>query len=506
MRPSISTLTTSKGGCARQARLQASRIRWPSLRGWSKPRGRRPPGASAAPPVVAAAPVAPPPPVVTPPPLEAGALRPAFDDLADPEAEAEAEAPETEGFAEADESALDPYPAKVCRSAGAAPVEPLALDGVCARHRRRRDDRRGVRLERRPARLPEVARRSSPRPKGRPRCSRRATPPSRPRTTPAPICSRTTRRPTRSRSSTTRSSRSISTPRPRRRRQPDADPAVRWCAARSTPRWWSRRRSRRRPLPRSPSRSRCARFPCAPTERRSRPRSRTPRRARRRRPSLSRSLRRRRRRGPAAKPPADAASAQASTPKIDLPTKLSPPKSSARVVVAKTDTTAPGGAAEAVGEPVQPGAAAKPEKPAKVKPQEAAATPAAPAAEAGNEPATASGGWAVQLAAPRSEAEAKGVVVEAQREIRLRPRRIGARRPQGDRQRRHGLPRSRDRSVEGRRRIALRPDQGRRRTVLRREVTRMLIGGAASRRPRAAGTVFRQGMGERDAHPPTAHR
>ena len=77
-------------------------------------------------------------------------------------------------------------------------------------------------------------------------------------------------------------------------------------------------------------------------------------------------------------------------------------------MVAKTDTTAPGGAAEAGGEPAQLGApAAKPEKPVKVKPQEAAAEPAA---EAGAEPATASGGWAVQLAAPRSEAEAKGVM------------------------------------------------------------------------------------------------
>jgi len=112
---------------------------------------------------------------------------------------------------------------------------------------------------------------------------------------------------------------------------------------------------------------------------------------------------------PAAKPPADAANAQASTPKIDLPTKLSPPKSSARVVVAKTDTTAPG---DAAGEPVQlGGAAAKPEKPARPKAQEAAAEPAAPA-ETAEPAATTSGGWAVQLAAPRSEEEAKSVVAK----------------------------------------------------------------------------------------------
>jgi hypothetical protein len=106
----------------------------------------------------------------------------------------------------------------------------------------------------------------------------------------------------------------------------------------------------------------------------------------------------------AAKPLADAANAQASTPKIELPTKLSPPKSSARVVVAKTDTTAPG---DAPGAP----AAVKPEKPAKAKTQEAAAQPAAPA-EAAEPAAASSGGWAVQLAAPRSEAEARSVVAK----------------------------------------------------------------------------------------------
>ena len=108
---------------------------------------------------------------------------------------------------------------------------------------------------------------------------------------------------------------------------------------------------------------------------------------------------------PAAKASA-AAAAEPSTPKIDLPTKLSG-KSSARVVVAKTDTTAP---PDAPGEPVQLGATAKPEKPAKVKTQEAAAEPETPTAA---EPAeTTSGGWAVQLAAPRSEAEAKSVVAK----------------------------------------------------------------------------------------------
>ncbi len=103
------------------------------------------------------------------------------------------------------------------------------------------------------------------------------------------------------------------------------------------------------------------------------------------------------------KPAAEAAgTAQPSTPRLDLPTKLSG-KSSARVAVAKTDTTAPGTIAEGSNEPVQPGSPAKPEKAAKpVNPRVAAAEPATPDQTAG--------GWAVQLAAPNSEAEAKTVM------------------------------------------------------------------------------------------------
>ena len=72
---------------------------------------------------------------------------------------------------------------------------------------------------------------------------------------------------------------------------------------------------------------------------------------------------------------------------IALPTKLSG-KSSARVAVAKTDTTAPGTMADTQNEPAQLAAPAKPEKPAKTpKPQQAAvqtgdtAAAAQPAAE-----------------------------------------------------------------------------------------------------------------------------
>lgn len=105
--------------------------------------------------------------------------------------------------------------------------------------------------------------------------------------------------------------------------------------------------------------------------------------------------------------------AEPSTPKLELPTKLSP-KSSARVAVAKTDTTAPDAIAQTPSEPAQPVAQVKPVEKAARKPKPeknvaeataTAATPEAPAVDA--TPATASGGWAVQLAAPRSEAEAK---------------------------------------------------------------------------------------------------
>ena len=113
---------------------------------------------------------------------------------------------------------------------------------------------------------------------------------------------------------------------------------------------------------------------------------------------------------PAPKVTTGAAVAQPSTPRLDLPTKLSG-KSSARVAVAKTDTTAPGSIAEAVNEALQLGSSAKPEKAAKTpKTQVAAAEPAPPAEPAqtvDSAAATKSSGWAVQLAAPKTEAEAK---------------------------------------------------------------------------------------------------
>jgi hypothetical protein len=136
------------------------------------------------------------------------------------------------------------------------------------------------------------------------------------------------------------------------------------------------------------------------------------------------------------------ATPEAATPKLDLPTKLSP-KSQQRVV-AKTDTTAPNADASATpSAPLQLVATPKPAKPAKPGPKtvaeaSAADTPpanAAPAAAAAPNvaappptvqaatappvaaPAAAaaaeSGGeWAVQLAAPRSESDAQNAVAK----------------------------------------------------------------------------------------------
>ena len=176
-------------------------------------------------------------------------------------------------------------------------------------------------------------------------------------------------------------------------------------------------------------------FLCVRTGRRSRRRF-PPRRIRahcRMRPTRRNRQPRRGRRRPAAA----VGAAQSSTPKLDLPTKLSG-KSSARVVVAKTDTTAPGAAAE-TNPPLQLGVAGKPEKPepsakARKSEQAAAEPPAAPRQPVDPTPATTSGGWAVQLAAPKSEAEAKSRFDAPQRQIRIRSERRDDRGAQGPRQ------------------------------------------------------------------------
>ena len=107
--------------------------------------------------------------------------------------------------------------------------------------------------------------------------------------------------------------------------------------------------------------------------------------------------------------------AQPSTPKLELPTKLSPPKSSARVVVGKTDTTAPEGTAQTPGDPTQNAAQGKPDKAAK-KPKAGQVADATETTGSIAQPpvdataATTSGGWSVQLAAPKSEAEAQSTM------------------------------------------------------------------------------------------------
>jgi hypothetical protein len=112
------------------------------------------------------------------------------------------------------------------------------------------------------------------------------------------------------------------------------------------------------------------------------------------------------------------ATPEAATPKLDLPTKLSP-KSQQRVV-AKTDTTAPNDDASATpSAPQQLVASPKPGKPSKPAPKtvaeaSAADSPPADAATAAAPPVAAQGGgeWAVQLAAPRSEADAQSAVAK----------------------------------------------------------------------------------------------
>ena len=120
------------------------------------------------------------------------------------------------------------------------------------------------------------------------------------------------------------------------------------------------------------------------------------------------------------------ATPEAATPKLDLPTKLSP-KSQQRIV-AKTDTTAPNADASATpSAPLQLVAPPKPSKPAKPAPNVVAEAPAAVSPPAGAAPAAAAptappaaapaaaeggGEWAVQLAAPRSEADAQSAIAK----------------------------------------------------------------------------------------------
>ena len=124
----------------------------------------------------------------------------------------------------------------------------------------------------------------------------------------------------------------------------DASSLLEWPTRRSSP---PRRRAAggcaRVPRPRS----RCGRSRCGPTGRRSPPLDAADATASAASAASAASPSAGRARGACeARGPSDAAgTAQPSTPKLDLPTKLSG-KSSARVAVAKTDTTAPAPAAE----------------------------------------------------------------------------------------------------------------------------------------------------------------
>jgi sporulation related protein len=132
---------------------------------------------------------------------------------------------------------------------------------------------------------------------------------------------------------------------------------------------------------------------------------------------------------PRARPSLNAAAngaPQPATPKVDLPTKLAPPKSTARVPVARTDTTvpvaktdaaAPASASQSPDTPltavpsffnsVTKAVTGQPEQQqvASADPVTTSRTPAA---------ASSGGGYAVQLAAPPSQKEAEGVSARLQ--------------------------------------------------------------------------------------------
>ncbi len=113
---------------------------------------------------------------------------------------------------------------------------------------------------------------------------------------------------------------------------------------------------------------------------------------------------------------ATVAAPDAATPKLDIPTKLAPPKSAARVV-AKTDTTAPADATDTTPSAPLQLSAQKPNKPAAAAPPQTVAMAAptdvsAPMVSSAPADAAAAGDglWGVQLAAPHSEADAKSAI------------------------------------------------------------------------------------------------
>ena len=188
-------------------------------------------------------------------------------------------------------------------------------------------------------------------------------------------------------------------------------------------------------------------------------------------PSIARPPRSRRRRAKACgrrrQPPAPATS----TPKIDLPTKLSA-KSSARVVVAKTDTTAPaerGRRAGAARRAVQARQVGR--KPAKVKPQ----PKRRPRRGAGGRPSPprrrpAAGRSSSPRRGPRRKPRAWSPKLNEKYASALGGAALGVHKAtvKGDTVYRVRV----DGPLEGRRRGDLRAGEGRRRPVLRHQVSR----------------------------------
>jgi hypothetical protein len=100
--------------------------------------------------------------------------------------------------------------------------------------------------------------------------------------------------------------------------------------------------------------------------------------------------------------------AESTMPKHGLPANLSK-RTSARLTIAKTASTAPGAAAGMQSQPLLPAASLTPAEPPAVNPVTHAFGPLAAAlgAPSVDQAASSSGNWAIQFAAPKSEAEAE---------------------------------------------------------------------------------------------------
>jgi hypothetical protein len=105
---------------------------------------------------------------------------------------------------------------------------------------------------------------------------------------------------------------------------------------------------------------------------------------------------------------------QPTTPKVDLPTKLAPPKSTVRVPVAKTDTTVPASQSPDAPQAAAPNLLETMAKAVTGQPEGRQVAAADPVTTSRTAAASGGGAYAVQLAAPPSEKEAEGLSTRLQ--------------------------------------------------------------------------------------------